>query len=122
MASANPASNGVLAGVLVAVLVAAAGCQDSDVSREVGARCDNALECDQRCLIGSGTYPGGFCSISCDDRDDCPANTTCAERDGGVCLFECEADRNCTFLGAGWRCVEADLRGGGIKVMVCRGS
>jgi hypothetical protein len=104
---------------IVGALLAA--CQHSDVSREVGARCDTAAECDERCLA-STDYPGGFCTIPCNNRGECPGDTTCADREGGVCLFECSLDPECAFLGAGWRCTSADLRGGGIKVMVCRGT
>jgi hypothetical protein len=104
--------------IVGALLVA---CQDSDVSRVVGARCDRSTECDERCLGPDVDYPGGLCSLACNSRGECPEHTTCADRDGGVCLFECEADRDCAFLGTGWACHDADLRGGGIKVMVCRG-
>ena len=98
-----------------------AACQHSDVSRQIGARCDRSADCDERCLVPSADYPGGFCTISCSDRSECPSDTTCADREGGVCLFVCESDPDCTFLGVGWQCQDADLRGGGIKVMVCRG-
>ena len=98
-----------------------AACQNSDVSREIGARCDVAADCDGRCLAPGADYPGGFCTVACTSRDECPGSTTCADREGGVCLYECATDGACAFLGAGWRCAAADLRGGGIKVMVCRG-
>lgn len=104
---------------IVGALLAA--CQHSDVSRQVGARCDTSDECDERCLAPGSDYPGGFCTIACDRRTDCPSDTTCADRDGGICLFECAADLGCAFLGASWRCTDADLRGGGIKVKVCSG-
>jgi hypothetical protein len=96
-------------------------CQQGEVSRQVGARCDSSLECDQRCLPGDVDYPGGFCTIACNTRNECPNGTTCADRDGGVCLFECAQNADCMFLGPDWGCGSADLRGGGIKVMVCRG-
>jgi hypothetical protein len=99
-----------------------AACQHSDVSREVGARCDVAADCDQRCLAPGASYPGGFCTVACSASADCPGATTCAEQDGGVCLFECASDDACAFLGTGWRCTSVDLHGGGIKVMVCRGT
>ena len=107
---------------VIAIVGALIACQHSDVSREVGARCDSSNECDERCL-GPGTdYPSGFCTVACSTRDECPSDTTCADREGGVCLFECTNDNSCAFLGTGWRCASVDLRGGGIKVMVCRGS
>jgi hypothetical protein len=105
--------------IVGALLLAA--CQHSDVSREVGARCDVSTECDDRCLTPSADYPSGFCTVACNARSECPSDTTCAEHDGGVCLFECGGDPDCTFLGAGWQCKAADLRGGGITVRVCRG-
>jgi hypothetical protein len=107
---------------LTAALGALVGaCASSDVSREVGARCDGANDCDGQCLGPGADYPGGFCTISCNARADCPSDTTCADREGGVCLFTCTNDQSCAFLGAGWRCTTAELRGGGIEVMVCRG-
>jgi hypothetical protein len=108
------------AGIAIAGMLLAA-CQHSDVSREVGARCDTQAECDGRCLAPGTDYPDGFCTIPCSDRSECPGDTTCADREGGVCLFECTADAGCAFLGTGWRCSAVDLHGGGIKVMVCRG-
>jgi hypothetical protein len=106
---------------IIAMVGALLACQHSDVSREVGARCDVADDCDERCLPPSKDYPDGFCTITCNNRNECPGATTCADREGGVCLSECTKDPDCAFLGPAWRCTTADLRGGGIKVMVCRG-
>ena len=106
---------------IIAMVGALVACQHSDVSRQVGARCDVADDCDERCLAPGIDYPDGFCTMSCSSRSDCPGGTTCADREGGVCLSECTQSSDCAFLGASWRCVAADLRGGGIKVMVCRG-
>ena len=103
------------------VWVVVTACQDSDVSRRLGARCDVTADCDQRCLTPGADFPGGFCTVACTTRADCPATATCADQEGGICLFECASDAECTFLGIGWRCTAVDLRGGGIKVMVCRG-
>jgi hypothetical protein len=105
---------------LVGALLAA--CQHSDVSRQIGARCDGSAECDERCLAPGADYPGGFCTVACNDRSECPGDTTCADHEGGVCLYTCTDDLACAFLGTGWQCKAADLHGGGIKVMVCRGS
>lgn len=107
--------------IIAAIGALLVACEDSNVSRQVGARCDEAAECEERCLSPSGDYPGGFCTISCNARNECPSDTTCAEREGGVCLFECTGDPDCAFLGAGWRCELVDLRGGGIQVRVCHG-
>ncbi len=107
--------------IIAIVGVLAAACQHSDVSRQIGARCDVTADCDQRCLTPGAEFPGGFCTVACTTRADCPGATTCADQEGGVCLFECASDAECAFLGTGWRCVPVDLRGGGIKVMACRG-
>jgi hypothetical protein len=106
---------------ILAMVYALVACQHSDVSRQVGARCDVAGDCDERCLAPGAGYPDGFCTISCSSRSDCPDGATCADLEGGVCLSECTQNSSCAFLGAGWRCTAVDLRGGGIKVMVCRG-
>lgn len=104
------------------VLVAAlAACQSLDVSREVGARCDQAADCDERCLTPGSDWPGGLCTITCDSKASCPERTTCIDEQGGVCAFACSGDADCGFLGAGYRCVAVDSHGAGTKVMVCRG-
>lgn len=106
---------------IIAIIGAAlAACQSSDVSRDLGARCDKRSECNELCASGTA-YPGGFCTELCATRDDCPSGATCADRENGICLFECARDSDCAFLGAGWGCQAVDLRGGGIKVMVCSG-
>jgi len=105
---------------VVACLGALAACDGSDVSRMVGARCDDSSECDDRCLLPGGDWPGGFCTVSCDADDDCPNDTVCADDEGGVCLFRCASDPECGFLGTGWRCQERNARPTG-TVMVCRG-
>ena len=108
-------------GVLVLVF-ALAGCgADADVSRTLGARCDSAAECDDRCLPPA-SFPGGFCSTSCERSSDCPTDASCADTEAGVCLFECAVDLDCTFLGDGWRCLELSLREDPArKAMVCGG-
>lgn len=108
--------------ILAIVGALAAACQQSDVSRSVGARCDVADDCDQRCLAPSTKYPGGFCTTTCGSRNDCPDRTTCVTSEGGVCLFTCTTDPDCLFLGEGWHCLSLDLQGGGIQVKVCAGN
>ena len=99
----------------------ASSCSDDLVSRAIGARCDKASECEQRCLAPSEDSPGGFCTIACDSDRDCPDDARCVDQDDGVCLFSCGADADCTFLGAGWRCRSRDAQPGPNEVMVCRG-
>jgi hypothetical protein len=97
-----------------------AACGENDVSRMIGARCDDSDECDGRCLTPDDSAPGGFCTLPCDDDSDCPDDAACVEAEGGVCLFTCRSEAGCSFLGAGWSCLESDRRPEG-TVMVCRG-
>jgi hypothetical protein len=102
--------------VAVAVAVAALGCNSSDVTRAVGARCASDRECDDVCLTG-GDYPDGFCSLRCADDGDCPDNARCVREQGGTCLLKCENDNDCEFLGQKWDCQGAQNASG----KVCRG-
>src|SRR5262245_50970345 len=101
-----------LAGLLLLALVA---CQDSDVSRQVGARCAVASEGDERCLVPNADWAGGACTIHCETDFECPDGTACIEEEGGVCAFTCFADPGCAFLGNGYGCRERDARGGATK-------
>lgn len=108
----------------IAILVLAlSGCQSSDVSRSLGARCDLTAECDDRCLPPSASWPGGFCTLTCDSDADCPTGAACIDEEGGVCAFTCSTDPGCAFLGADYRCLDFDRHGDvGNRVAVCRGS
>ena len=105
---------------LAVLVIAVAGCGGSDVSRTLGARCDEQTECDDRCLAGE-PFPGGFCSVDCDVSGDCPGGTECVELEGGVCLFDCVEPADCAFLGIGWTCAPSPAAEGG-EVMVCIGN
>jgi hypothetical protein len=107
--------------ILVIAALALAACGDSDVSREVGARCDDNSECDDVCLGPHPNWPDGFCSLSCDDDDDCPPDTACIEDEGGVCVFTCTSDTGCAFLGSEWTCQVRNANPPDGTVMVCRG-
>ena len=112
-----------LPALVLLLAVAASGCGvDSEVSRELGARCDGLDDCSDRCLTGEG-FPGGLCSRSCDRDDDCPTGASCVELQGGVCLYACRDDVGCEFLGDGWACQLEPERGGqeGSEVLVCLG-
>ncbi len=104
------------------VIVASVGCgASSNVDREIGARCDNSDDCNERCLADPVDYPGGFCSVFCESDGDCSSDTLCVALEGGACLFGCATNTDCEFLGQGWLCVAAaDI--GGSQVMICRGS
>lgn len=101
-----------MAGRAVAALIGAvlaamlAGCSpSSEISRELGARCDTADECVDRCLPPGAQFPGGMCSVACERAPDCPGATTCSDVEGGACLFTCDVDSECELrLGAGWAC------------------
>ena len=109
--------------IFALALVCLGACQSSDVSRQVGARCDHSSECDEQCLGPSADWPGGFCTIACDSDDDCPDDASCIqESSAAVCAFHCITDPGCQFLGAGYGCKERDRQGVAGKVMVCRGS
>jgi len=106
---------------LLLLALAVAACNDVPVSRRIGARCDDSDECDQRCLLPSASYPGGMCTVLCDDDRDCPADTRCVDDEGGVCLYGCVGDPDCAFLGAGWTCQTLAGQPGG-QVTACRGA
>ncbi len=91
----------------------------SEVSRELGARCDGHDECAEHCL-GAPEFPGGYCTVSCDGANDCPTGATCVDFDQGVCLHECAETPECEFLGEGWVCAERDAVPDGV-VTVCVG-
>ena len=106
--------------VLIAMLaIACEACESSNVSRDVGARCDANSQCNVDCL-GSDQFPGGFCTVLCDSDADCPNDTRCIDFNGGVCVFGCGSDGDCDFLG-GYTCQPFDSQGQGAKVMVCLG-
>ena len=102
------------------VLLALVGCQSSDVSRDLGARCDKTDDCNERCLV---EWTGGFCTITCDTDGDCPDGSACIDEMGtGVCAFRCSGDPSCGFLGDGYTCQERDGHAtGSTKVNACRG-
>jgi hypothetical protein len=100
----------------IAIAMLVAGCESSDVSRDVGARCTANGQCNDECLE---EFPGGFCTTLCDSDDDCVNQTHCIAIDNGVCVFGCGSDPDCTFLGGGYTCQSTDSKGAGTKDMVC---
>jgi len=108
---------------LLAALVLSVGCGGSGVSREIGARCDSANDCDDRCLPPSNDYPGGLCTLDCQSSNECPDDARCVDKESGVCLFTCNFTVDCEFLGAQWECKEQNLRDDpNQKVKVCLGN
>ena len=93
--------------ILAALLSFALGCTaGSEVSRRLGARCEAHDQCDDLCLADP-EFPDGFCSVSCNFDDDCPARSACVDHGEGVCLFRCFEPTDCDFLGPGWQCAVA---------------
>lgn len=84
----------------------------------IGGTCSGNSDCEDRCFTG-GAFPDGFCSTRCLDDRDCPSDTVCVDRDGGVCMFLC-SELDCDRLGDKWKCKERDNRGGGSD-LVCIG-
>lgn len=104
---------------LLAMLVfAACGHSSGDIDNLVGTACSRDADCARQCYVG-GAYPGGFCSVPCASDADCPGDTVCIDKSGGVCLFACP-QFDCSRLGPGWRCNNKDLVSGGSE-NVCVG-
>jgi hypothetical protein len=102
------------------MLMSWAGCNvSSPVTRRVGAQCGNGDDCDDVCLVAP-EYPGGFCTLSCDDEQTCPGETVCVDPGQWVCLFACDEPADCAFLGAGWTCAAKSRISGG-ETSVCVG-
>ena len=101
-------------------LLIAMGCS-SDVSRSLGAQCEDRSDCDERCLRGND-YPDGMCTTSCERDRDCPTTAHCVDEEGGVCLYSCRELRDCEFLGRDWECKDKDAREADVEeVKVCFG-
>jgi len=86
--------------ILVPFLVLWACTKSEALSRSLGATCQTASECANLCLPAP-TWPGGFCTRSCQKDGDCAVGAVCTT---GVCLFSCFDDQDCDFLGDGYGC------------------
>jgi hypothetical protein len=104
--------------ILCALFVVGCGHDEGGIDDIVGKACSSDRDCDSNCYLG-GDFPGGFCSVPCDNDNDCPSDTYCMAESGGVCMFACPAF-DCARLGPGWGCKEKDRLGGG-KADVCSG-
>jgi hypothetical protein len=98
-------------------------CQSFAVTRDLGARCDQNADCNQRCLTADLGWPGGMCTLGCDSDANCPNNAACIVDQGGVCAFRCSVDADCAFLNGGYTCMPIDRHSPdtGQTVMVCHG-
>lgn len=97
------------------------GCSRSpgDIDSYIGDTCVRDSDCDQRCYLDNQDFPGGFCSVSCRSDADCPSDTACIDKAGGVCLYLCP-QFDCAALGPGWHCSDKERVTGG-KDNVCIG-
>lgn len=105
--------------LLLFFVLAACGHDADDIDSLVGSRCESDRDCDEQCLLDSGDFPGGFCTVGCDTDNDCPAGTLCMSTNGGVCLYACP-DFDCDRLGPGWGCRARSRESGG-DANVCHG-
>jgi hypothetical protein len=99
-------------------------CSSDRVDATLGARCNLASDCTDRCLPPGADFPGGMCSRDCTSAAECPSDALCASVATGVCLYSCRDDGDCAFLGtvAGlkWTC-HLDSSGTGPDKQVCLG-
>jgi hypothetical protein len=90
-----------------------------DLDPVIGAVCVDDRDCLAVCE-GGGDFPGGFCTLPCGSDLDCTIDSVCITSHDGVCVFPCEPDGYCGFLGPAYTCKEQDAADGG-KVYVCLG-
>lgn len=108
----------LVAAISVLFVLSLAAC-GNHAGRQVGAACVVDGDCDggSMCLRG-GDYPGGLCSMHCNNTNQCPSIAACIKKDGGVCLVLCQTDHDCP---GGWKCKDKDLQGEPGKAGVCLG-
>lgn len=88
---------------------------------EIGDHCAPTNTCPGECVRG-GDFPGGICTLECDNDADCPTDYRCVESEGGICLPSCDAEQTCIdLLGSDWRCEPRQSEGDGTEVTVCYG-
>ena len=115
--------------MLLAALSLLLGCGDDrppgtagNDSTLVGGPCMNNSECDQGLCEMGPTFPGGMCTSSCGETNQCPSGSSCGELESGwVCLVDCMADTDCRTQ---WFCqpvIEAGTNMGSTKSL-CLGS
>src|SRR5690606_24431132 len=104
-------------------LASTTGCDDDDDGfGDLGSACGENADCRDRCVRGP-EWPGGMCTFSCGDDQDCPGGTACVDRSGGVCAVVCETNDDCHGFGFpnDGDCRDTDREGESGEVRVCRG-
>ena len=103
-------------------LLFVASCDGSKEDDVVGATCSRQSDCRFQCELPSPDFPGGYCTVACQNDTGCPrGDTLCMDVAGGICLFVCTGNADCQFLGPGWICGDRDRKGQGGKANVCIG-
>jgi hypothetical protein len=78
---------------------------------EVGQACSDDTDCNGgTCRVGN-SFPGGYCSGSCNVDADCGAEGLCLLRlygAGGSCYEACAVDTDCKRDGMNYGCVDAN--------------
>jgi hypothetical protein len=89
---------------------------DGDV---VGGPCVDSSECaDTSVCLDEGDFPGGTCTVACDEDADCPAGSLCISSEGGVCLLPCDSKDDCR---EGYECEGKSKQNGDGESKVCNG-
>jgi len=103
---------------LVVSVVMWSGCGNFG-GQVVGAECRGDGDCDPGSVCQRGdNYPYGMCTVSCNKHEDCPMNTACVDRSGGICMPNCERSLDCR---EDYRCDDVRNRSGGGRSDVCVG-
>ncbi|MEM7139101.1 MAG: hypothetical protein AAF500_21185 [Myxococcota bacterium] len=62
----------------------------------VGGPCMDNSDCDFQLCESFDNLPGGICTLSCENDNDCPSGSSCAGLETGwVCLLNCESTSDC---------------------------
>ncbi len=86
--------------------------EDSPV---VGGGCFENDACEEICMTGDD-WPGGMCTVECEDDRDCPDLSYCVAIERGICLMDCIEDDDCP---SGYECDDIDREGHRGEVYVC---
>ena len=100
---------------LIALFGACHGDQVGNNGSLVGGDCVNNGDCHDVCQTG-GDFPGGTCTVRCNNDDDCPVDTDCVQKAEGICLLQCSHPEDCR---PGYTCKGVERRGAGGETLVC---